>query len=396
MDIGRLSARKAATASIGTHSDGGGLYLRVRQNGSRAWVFRWAREGRVREMGLGPLHTVSLSDARNTAQRYRLLLAEGVDPLHRRRTDQAARGGTPTFRECAERFLEAQSQGWSNPKHRAQWASTLSQHAYTRLGELPVDQVDTPGVLDVLQPLWQTKTETASRLRGRIERVLDWAKVRGYRSAENPARWRGHLQALLPAPAKVKPPRHHTALDWRQIPRFMSDLRARGGVGARALEFAILTVARSGEVRGMKWSELDGDVWIVPALRMKGRREHRVPLTARAVAILDEVKRFDSPDLVFPGERSGRPMSDMTLAAVLRRMGRPDITVHGFRSTFRDWAGETTAHPREVCEQALAHRLQDRAEAAYRRGDLMEKRRLLMVDWEAYCCSIAEAPRDAR
>jgi len=383
-NIGKLSARKAATGGTGTHGDGGGLYLRVRKSGSRAWVFRWARDGRVREMGLGPLHTVTLSDARNSAQRYRLLLVDGVDPLDHRRSEQAARGTTPSFRECAERFLAAHSGGWSNPKHRAQWAATLTSYAYPVLGELPVDQVDTAGVLEVLQPLWRTKTETASRLRGRIERVLDRARVQGYRSAENPARWRGHLQALLPAASKVKRPQHHAALDWREIPDFMEELRARGGVGARAIEFAILTAARSGEVRGMEWPELDGDVWIVPALRMKGRREHRVPLTSHAVTILDEMRRFGSPSLVFPGERNGRPQSDMTLTAVLRRMGRAGITVHGFRSTFRDWAGETTAHPREVCEQALAHRLQDRAEAAYRRGDLIEKRRSLMNDWSQY------------
>ena len=383
--VGKLSARKAATIGVGTHGDGGGLYLRVRKNGSRAWVFRWERNGRVREMGLGPLHTVTLANARHSAQRSRLLLIEGIDPLDHRRVEQAARCAKPSFRKCAEEFLEAHSSAWTNPKHRAQWAATLNAYAYPALGPLPVDQLDTAGVLDVLKPLWELKSETASRLRGRIERILDWAKVQGHRTAENPARWRGHLQALLPAPSKVRRPRHHSALDWREIPSFMRELRERRGVGARALEFAILTVARSGEVRGMRWPELDDQIWIIPAARMKGRREHRVPLVARALSILDEVKSFGVHELTFPGARPGRPLSDMTLSAVLRRMGYAKFTVHGFRSTFRDWAGETTAHPREVCEQALAHRLLDRAEAAYGRGDLMEKRRVLMSDWASYC-----------
>ena len=383
--VAKLSARKAATAGVGTHGDGGGLYLRVRKNGSRAWVFRWERGGRVREMGLGPLHTVTLSNARHSAQRCRLLLLEGIDPLEHRRSEQAVRGATPSFRECAEQFLEAHSSAWTNPKHRAQWAATLNTYAYPVLGPLPVDQVNTAGVLDVLRPLWKSKTETASRLRGRVERVLDWAKVQGHRNAENPARWRGHLQALLPAPSKAKRPKHHSALDWREIPSFMEELRKRKGAAARAVEFAILTATRSGEVRWMRWPELDGKIWIIPAARMKGRREHRVPLAERALSILDEMKSFGAHELTFPGERPGRPLSDMTLSAVLKRMGRAELTVHGFRSTFRDWAGETTAHPREVCEQALAHRLLDRAEAAYRRGDLMDKRRVLMDDWASYC-----------
>ena len=385
--IGKLSARKVATVSVGTYGDGGGLYLRVRKNGSRAWVFRWQRNGRVREMGLGPTHTVTLSKARQWAGECRLLVIEGGDPVEQRRLDRAADPSVPSFRDCAERFLDANESAWTNPKHRAQWAATLEKYAYPLIGSTAVDQVDTERVLSILQPIWATKPETASRVRGRMERILNWARVQGYSTEENPARWRGHLQALLPTPQAVKRPKHHAALDWRKIPQFMKELRERGGVGARALEFTILTAARSGEVRGMQWSELDEAVWIVPPHRIKGRREHRVPLTSRALEVLEEAEPYRTNELVFPGERPGRPLSDMTLAAVLKRMAYNGLTVHGFRSTFRDWAGETTAHPREVCEQALAHHLKDRAEAAYRRGDLMMKRRALMADWDSYCRS---------
>ena len=383
--IGKLSARRAATAPLGKYCDGGGLWLYVRRDGTRAWVYRYTKAGKAHEHGLGPLSTVSLAEARADALKCRKLLRDGRDPIQERRRERSERLGALTFRQCAERFLAAHEAGWHNPKHRAQWRSTLAAYAYPELGDLPVGTVDTTAVMRALEAIWQDKPETASRLRGRIERVLDWATVRGYRTGDNPARWKGHLDALLPARSKVRTVRHHAALPYAEIPGFMTGLRQRDGVAAQALEFAILTAARSGEVRGMTWAEVDGDTWTIPASRMKARREHRIPLAPRALAILDDMRRLGTEGLVFPGTKRGKPLSDMSLSAVLRRMGHGDVTVHGFRSSFRDWAGEATAYPREVCEYALAHRLKDKAEAAYQRGTMFEKRRKLMDAWAGYC-----------
>lgn len=383
--LGKLSARKAATASPGKYGDGGGLWLHVREDGGRAWVFRYTRDGKAHEMGLGPLHTVSLAEVRDKALECRKLLLEGRDPIQERRREQSERLGALTFKQCAERFLAAHRDSWRNAKHRQQWENTLSTYAYPELGDLPVGAVDNGYVMRVLEPIWHDKPETASRLRGRIERVLDWATVSGYRTGGNPARWRGHLQMLLPAKSKVRAVKHFAALPYVEIPGFMAELRKRRGIGARALEFAILTAARSGEVRGMTWAEVDGDTWTVPAERMKVRKEHRVPLPARAVAILEAMRAHGEAGLVFPSAKRGKPLSDMSLSAVLRRMGHEDVTVHGFRSTFRDWTAEQTAYPRDVAEQALAHALSDKVEAAYRRGDLFDKRRKLMDAWGGYC-----------
>ena len=381
--IHKLTARKVATAAPGKYGDGGGLWLHVRKDGNRAWTFRFMMDSRAHEMGLGPVSTVSLAEARQAALECRKLLRDGRDPLQVRRERRSERLGTLTFRQCAEAFLTAHGASWRNAKHRQQWENTLASYAYPVFGDAPVGAVDTAAVMRALDGLWLVKPETASRLRGRIERVLDWAAVRGYRRGDNPARWRGHLQALLPARAKVRAVEHFAALAYADMPAFMADLRQREGIGARALEFAILTAARSGEVRGMTWDEVDVDAWTVPADRTKARREHRVPLSGRALEILDGMKRLGAEGLVFPGARPGKPLGDMSLMAVLKRMGRDGLTVHGFRSTFRDWAAEQTAFPREVCEQALAHALADRVEAAYRRGDLFAKRRKLMDAWAA-------------
>ena len=319
------------------------------------------------------------------------LLREGVDPIDARRTArnaarlEEARG--LTFKDCAERYIAAHEAGWRNAKHRAQWRSTLETYAFPALGELPVAAIDTALVMKVLEPIWQAKSETAGRVRGRMEAVLDWAAARNYRTSDNAARWRGHLDKLLPARSRLARVQHHAALPWRNLPAFMAELRGQTGTSARALEFAILTAGRTGEVIGATWGEIDegAKVWTVPAERMKGGRTHRVPLCERALEIVKSLPR--GGDHVFGGERAGKPLSQMALLMTLRRMNRDDLTVHGFRSTFRDWAAECTSFPREVAEAALAHAIPDKVEAAYRRGDLFERRRQLMKVWSRYCSS---------
>lgn len=381
--VKKLSARKVETAGIGKHGDGGGLWLVVRKNGSRAWVFRYSRLGKERTMGLGPFDRVSLADARGLARDARRLLAEGKDPINENR---AKKSRVPTFREAAADFIAAHEAGWRNPKHRQQWRNTINTYATPVIGDLPVDEVGTADVRRVLEPIWRTKVETASRLRGRIEKVLGWAAAQGFRSRENPARWRGHLDALLPAPSKVRRVRHHAAMDWRELPAFVVKLRDQPGIAARALVFAILTAGRSGEVRGATWAEIDLDAstWTIPGDRMKTEREHRVPLSNEAAGLLRDLPRFEGSEHVFPSPRTGRPLSDSALTKVLRDFGL-DVTAHGFRSSFRDWCAETTRYPREVAEAALAHTLSNKTEAAYLRGDLFDKRRRLMKAWSKYC-----------
>ena len=399
--MGKLNtARLRTLTKPGAYGDGGGLYVQVRGPEHRSWLFRFKLHGRARLMGLGPLPDVSLAEARELATVARKLVRQGVDPIERRRAaraEAAAKAGLNTFREVAEAYIAAHEPGWRNAKHRQQWRNTLETYAYPVIGSLGVAAVDTGAVMRVLEPIWREAPETASRLRGRIEAVLDYASARGWRSGDNPARWRGHLANLLPARGKIARVVHHAALGWREIGAFMTALRAQDGVGAKALEFAILTAARSGEVRGARWPEIDlaAGIWTVPAGRMKGGREHRVPLSEPALAVLSAIEPLRpapcsdtgaSPDaLIFPGRKSGKPLSDMSLTAVLRRMGRGDLTAHGFRSTFRDWCAETTGYPREVAEAALAHALSDKVEAAYRRGDLFQKRRRLMEDWAEFC-----------
>lgn len=375
----------------GHHFVGGvaGLALQILPAGGRTWVLRTTIAGKRREMGLGGYPDVTLAMAREKAREARQQIDSGVDPIAARRAAQSAlaasKASQRTFTQCVNGFMDAKSSEWRNAKHRAQWQSTLDTYAKDVMGEMLVSDIGLPQVLAVLEPIWKTKTETASRLRGRIETVLDWATVRGYRSGENPARWRGHLEQLLPRPSKIAKAKHHPALPIDELPDFIAKLRTMEGQGARALEFTILTAARSGEVRGATWAEIDlkTATWTIPADRIKAGKEHRVPLSQPALQVLEALPRTNKAGLVFSALRGGA-LSDMTLSAVMRRM-QVDAVPHGFRSTFRDWASERTVYPREVAEMALAHTIEDKTEAAYRRGDLFEKRRRLMAEWAAFC-----------
>jgi integrase len=394
--IGKLTALAVTQAKRrGYYGDGGGLFLQVSPNGAKSWVFRFKEAGKLREMGLGPVHTIGLADAREKARECRRLRLDGLDPIEVRKATRthlkldAAKA--MTFKACAERYIAAHKAGWRNPKHAAQWPSTLAAYAYPAFGTLPVQTIDVGLVMKAVEPIWTVKPETAGRVRGRIESVLDWATARGYRQGENPARWRGHLENLLPKKSKVRRVEHHAALPYGEIAPFITELRQQEGVAARALEFAILTAARTGEVIGAEWDEIDfaERLWTVPADRMKAGKEHRVPLSDAAFAILDEMQKVRQVgDFVFPGGKSRRPLSNMALAMTLRRMGRAELTVHGFRSSFRDWAAERTGFPSEVAEMALAHTVSDKVEAAYRRGDLFQKRRQLMDAWARHCSNV--------
>lgn len=377
----KLTAIQAAKLNKpGRHSDGGGLYLSIDGIGRRRWVFMYTRAGKRVELGLGGRRDLSLADARAEAATLRTMLAAGADPKVERARDDKVQ----TFGACADAYVEAMQPSWRNAKHAAQWKMTLTKYA-APIRERPVNGITTQDVLDVLQPLWTRTPETAERLRGRIENVLDAAKAKGLRTGENPARWRGHLNQLLPKRQRLKRG-HHAALPYDLMPEFMANLRTRSAVAARALEFLILTGARSGEVLGATWDEIDlqKEIWTVPADRMKAGREHRVPLSGRAMKIIAERLEAASVGHVFPGATSASALSSMAMAMLLRRM-KSDITVHGFRSTFRDWASETTGFSHEVCEMALAHTIGNKAEAAYRRGDLFDKRRKLMEAWAGYC-----------
>ncbi|MGH6986766.1 MAG: tyrosine-type recombinase/integrase [Caulobacteraceae bacterium] len=397
-----LTAVKVKTAKPGRYGDGDGLYLFVRSADARFWVFRYTRAGRMREMGLGRAGdgdaAVKLADARDRAADLHKLVRAGIDPLDKREADAAKEAAEAqeaavrriTFRTVTDRYLAAHEKSWRNSKHRAQWRNTLDTYANPHLGDLPVGDVATEHVLAALEPIWRTKPETATRVRGRIESVLDYAKARDWRTGENPARWRGHLANLLPPRSKIAPVEHHAALPWAEIGAFLPLLKAQAGVSVRALEFTILTAARSGEVLGARWGEIDfgAKVWTVPASRMKAGREHRVPLSSCAITLLEEMAKLrtsKSPEaFVFPGGRADRPLSIMAMTMTLRRMGRGDLTVHGFRSTFRDWVREVTGTPREVAEAALAHTVGDKTEAAYARGDLFAKRCRLMGEWARF------------
>lgn len=385
----------------GVYADGHGLYLQVSESGTKAWLFRFMQNGRARKMGLGPLHTVSLAEARDAALACRKQLREGIDPIEARRARKAAirveEARQMTFRQCGTKYIEANKVGWKNAKHAAQWPSTLEAHVYPKLGDLPVDKIEVAHVMKVVEPLWTSRPETASRIRGRIETIIDWATARGYRKGENPARWKGHLQNLLPARRKVVSVKHLPALPYAELPSFMGRLRELRGIEGGALEFAILTAARSGEVIHARWSEIDltARMWTISPGRMKRHREHRVPLSSRAVEILENLPR-DGGEYVFIGRRAGKPLFEGALLKVVERLGRSEVTVHGFRSTFRDWASEQTAYSSEMCEMALAHAVSNKVEAAYRRGDMLEKRRRLMADWAAYCASPARTDANVR
>jgi integrase len=397
---GKLSAVEVTNAKgPAVLHDGGGLYLRVSPTGSKAWVFRFQLDGKRRDMGIGPYPLLSLAEARQKALEQSKLRHEGINPLEQRRAQRASQrlseGKGRTFREVAEEFIARNEVGWKNAKHRSQWRNTLSTYVYPIFGDLPVAAIEAGLVIQALDPIWKEKPETASRVRGRIEAVLDAATVRGFRQGPNPAQWKGNLAHVLPARTKVAKVEHHAALPYDDLPEFLTALRDRGGMAARALEFAIFTAARTGEVLGARWGEVDleNKVWTVPAERMKAGRDHRVPLSDAALAVLKEVRplalmRGGNPDPaapVFPGLRRALPMSNMVMLMLLRRMKRTDLTAHGFRSTFSDWAAECTAYPREVIEMALAYTVENKVEAAYRRGDLFEKRRQLMNAWARFC-----------
>jgi len=425
--VEKLSAQKVARlVESGRYGDGGGLWLQIRGKDNRSWIFRYKIGGKAHWCGLGDLATISLAKARKEARKCRQMILEGVDPIEARKAKRAAalaesaeqvpfkdaaeryitaheKGGRNakraaalaesaeqvTFKDAAERYITAHEKGWRNAKHIKQWRSPLTRYAAPVIGKLAVSVIETGHVVSILEPLWGKKTETASRLRGHIEAVLNFAKMRGWCTSENPARWRGHLDQLLPKKSKVQKVEHFAALPWREVGAFMEVLAEEDGMGALALRFAILTAACSGEVRGATWGEIDMELalWTVPATRMKAGKEHRVPLSGPALAILREVEQLRdraSGDLVFSGAKEGKPLSDMSMTAVLRRMDRGDLTVHGFRSTFRDWCASATAWPREVAEAALAH-TKGKVEGAYQREDFIEKRALMMAEWATFC-----------
>lgn len=387
-----LSALEVSRLSEpGSHPVGGvpGLYLCVNDGEGKSWILRTMVGSKRRHLGLGGFPSVTLAQAREKARRAKEQVEAGVDPIDKRRETAAQlrreQAQFTTFEEASIQYLAAHGDIWKNNKHRAQWQSTLKTYAFPLIGSLHVKDVSHHHLLQVLEPIWRTKTETASRLRGRIEKILDWATVHNLRSGLNPARWKGHFDKLLPAPTKVKKVVHHPALPISDVKAFMSALALREGVSARALEFCILTAVRSGEVRGSRWKEIDlkSRIWTIPAERMKASQEHRVPLSDSAVKLLHENETSHPEALLFPGTK-GQPLSDMSLLAVLKRM-RVNAVPHGFRSTFRDWAGEMTSFPRELAEQALAHTLDNKVEAAYRRGDAIEKRRMMMEEWATFC-----------
>lgn len=399
----RLSALQVTKLTKpGLYGDGGGLTLQITATGAKSWLFRYMVAGKAFGMGLGPTHTVSLAEARQKALDARKLLLDGINPLEAKKQKQKAaalaKAKMMTFDQCAKAYIQAHKAGWKNAKHCDQWTNTLNTYASPVFGHLPVAEIDTGLVVKCLAPIWESKTETASRLRGRIESVLSWATTSGYRTGENPARWKGHLENLLAAISKSSRTKNHPSLPWQRIGAFMSALRAREGASARAIEFAILTACRSGEVRGARWAEVDmaAKLWTIPAERMKAKREHQVPLSDAALALLESLPK--DGDVVFAGT-NGKPLSDMSLTAVIRRMngdGKPvwtdvngaGITVHGFRSSFRMWAAETTNYPREVAEHALAHQLPDAVERAYQRGSQFAKRAALMAEWAVYCAMV--------
>lgn len=395
--INRLSAIQVARLKVpGYYADGGNLVLQVAPSGSKSWIFRYTLDGKTREMGLGSVATFTLAEARERAAEQRKLLSDGKDPIAVRNELEVARrlaeANVITFDQAAAQYIEAHEPGWKNPKHIEQWRTTLKVYASPVIGELPVSLIDTAMVLRILKPIWNTKTETATRVRGRIEKVLDWSKAQGYRSGENPAAWRGHLDKLLPAPKKVADVEHHAALPWQEIGAFMVKLREAPGLASLLVELIILTATRTSEALLARWSEFDEKerIWTIPAERMKAKKEHTVPLSDSVLSLLKRIQAEaggSKEGYLFPG-RKGKALSNMAGLALLKRMGRGDLTVHGFRSTFRDWCAEATDYPNHVAEKALAHVIDDKTEAAYRRGELLAKRHALMHDWAVYCNTV--------
>lgn len=385
-----LTARQCTTLPPGKHNDGNGLWLAVSNTGSRKWFLRVTVNGKRREMGLGALKDVSLAEVRKNAAQARSEAAEGVDPIEARRKVAST---VPSFTQTAARYIRAHRRGWSNPKHARQWVSTLKTYARPLIGPKPIDTIGTEDVLSILSPIWATRTETAKRVQGRMENILDFAAARQWREPLNPARWRGHLDKLLPRPTRVKTVRRQPAMPYAELPGFLSELRSTNSISALALQFLILTATRTNEVLQAQWSEVDlqAAVWTVPASRMKARVEHRVPLSTAALTVLEAVPRIEGNPFIFAGARQGRPLSNMAMLQLMRGMGygvegdRGDFVPHGFRSSFRDWSGEVSSFPRDVCEMALAHVIENKVEAAYRRGDLFAKRRAMMEAWSEWC-----------
>jgi integrase len=394
MKHNQLTTRKIAAASKpGYYGDGAGLYMQVSKQGTKSWIYRFMLDGRVRDMGIGGLDVFSLKEARERAREFRKMVKDGIDPIEERNRTRAARRNAGlreaatrmTFADCAKAYLNQHADAWGNPKHRAQWVASLKR-ANEAFGALPVGDVDVDMVIKFLAPIWKATPDTGARIRGRVEKVLDWATASKFRTGENPARWRGHLEHLLKARPKA---RHHAALPFEEMPEFMAELRSRGSVQARALEFCILTAVRSNEAIGSRWGEISQGVWIIPAERMKAGREHMVPLSTRAIEILED--RRDSADLLFPGAIPGKPINHDAMRLLLKEMNGGKLTVHGFRSSFRDWAGERTTYQHETIEFALAHHIPDQAAAAYRRYRALEKRRKLMEAWAQFCSAPVES-----
>ena len=392
--VNRLTTVKVKTAKPGMHADGGLLYLLVKPDGRRSWIFRYRDRitSKLRDMGLGPAWDVGLSEARERATELRRMLRDGQDPLavkHALKADaRTQHDKRMAFGRCAELYIEVHRSGWKNPKHAAQWDSTLRTHC-APIWKLQVDTIDTAQVMKCLDPIWTTKTETASRLRGRIESVLAWATVRGLRKGDNPAAWRNHLDQLLPARSKVQKVEHRAALPYADAAAFMAELRQRDTLAARVLELQILTATRPGEAAGAQWAEFDlqDAVWTIPGDRMKAGKEHRIPLAPAVMRLLKALPQVDGN--LFPGVK-GKPITTEAAMKLLKEL-RPGLTAHGFRSTFRDWAAEQTSHAREIIEHAMAHQLKDAAEAAYQRGDMLRRRAVLMKDWASYCASVRKS-----
>lgn len=393
--MAHLTASKVrAILKAGIYLDGDGLRLQVKKAGTKSWLFRYQLNGKTREMGLGSLRNVSLRQARFKAGQARQLLIQGIDPIAHKKANQhkTANANTWTFDRCAEEFIKAKSHEWTNEKHTEQWRATIRQFCSPVLGSLPVNQINTGLVMQVIEPIWYEKTETASRVRGRIENILSWATVRGYREGMNPALWRGHIEHLLPNKNKTTQPKHHPAMPYQDVGAFMDEIKHKVSISAKALQLTILTATRTSEVIGAKWDEINSQtgVWTIPAQRMKANREHRVPLSKQALNLLDNLPF--KQDWLFPSVQDGKHISNMAMLKFLKRdMRHPTLTVHGFRSTFRDWCAEQTSYPRELAESALAHVLSDKTEAAYQRGDLLQRRQKLMQSWANYCTTVQVA-----
>jgi len=380
----------ATLNKMGLHGDGQGLWLKITKSGTKSWIFRYTLNKKTVDIGLRSINTISLSNAREKALELRQVLQNGNDPLQLKQeaklNQQRLTSTLINFEQCAHQYIDTHKAGWKNIKHAQQWTNTLTTYAFPIIGSLPVRDIDTALIMQVLSPIWTSKNETAGRIRGRIENILSWATVHGYRSGDNPAQWKGHLENLLAKPSKIKIVSHHKALPYAKLNAFINILRCNTSISARALEFLILNATRTSELTGAEWSEFDFNaaIWTIPAIRMKSGKEHRIPLSSRSTDILNEMQNIKQSTFVFPGGKIGKSLSNAAMDKILQKTLGYDCTVHGFRSTFSDWAAECTNHPRDLCEMALAHTIKNKVEAAYRRGDMIEKRRVLAEDWQIF------------